>query len=328
MSAAPEPVPESGGAGTSQFFEFQHKVFKVDGAYFALATDSKIPNFYVPLGELRGAVTMKSLRVEFDIDPESPDGRMLDAVEKGLRFVRQIRPGDSIPRELLDGTASWTVEDRHVLAAHRHLTVQLASWLSGNESVVVDQSGLEQIADDPKIRQQVRTAFGEIAERLGLRRSNAQQVVTRIENLARELAYVEALRELAGQVQAIHDTLTRVQAAHRRDRALIEDTLRVQSLLSKPIAALGEVLQAVDGATAQILVVLQRLDQTIATIRARRDDLHCMLTAWNELLPRWRELDAADTDAVQHLVKATYRFAAARFLQTQDWTLKNKARPR
>ena len=35
---------------------------------------------------------------------------MLKPVAQGLKYVKDIRPGDTIPRELLDGTASWSID--------------------------------------------------------------------------------------------------------------------------------------------------------------------------------------------------------------------------
>src|SRR5882724_8269649 len=109
-----ESVP--GGPGASErttTFSFQNKLFGLEGGYFSMTRDSKEPVFHVMLGELRAALPLPMLREEFKIAVDSPDDRLLGIVEKSLRFVKEIYPNDTIPRELLDGSASWAVEERH-----------------------------------------------------------------------------------------------------------------------------------------------------------------------------------------------------------------------
>src|SRR4051812_42250702 len=100
-------------------------MFTVAGSYFAIAHDTDEPTFYVPLGDIQGVLTIPQLISGFDIKPDSSDAVLLKAVEKSLGFVKRIAPGDPIPRELLDGTASWSVEDRHRMIAERRVAVQL-----------------------------------------------------------------------------------------------------------------------------------------------------------------------------------------------------------
>ena len=45
-----------------------------------------------------------------------------DLFARGVRFVKEIRPKDSIPSELLDGTASWSYEERHNASARARST--------------------------------------------------------------------------------------------------------------------------------------------------------------------------------------------------------------
>jgi hypothetical protein len=105
----------------STHFMFDHKVFTLKGARFALTEDGSTPAFHVELGALVASLPLSTLRTEFSIDRDAGDGVLLAIVEKSLRFVKEIRPGDSIPRELLDGSASWSVESRHRLRAKAHL---------------------------------------------------------------------------------------------------------------------------------------------------------------------------------------------------------------
>jgi hypothetical protein len=135
-ASAPVPEEEDGPvpaytSDRSTHFAFQHKVFSIKDAVFRLSQTEE-PLFRVELGDLKCGVSVPSLRNEFGIKPESDDGKLLGLIEKALRFVKEIRPGDSIPKELLDGSCSWSVEDRHRKLAHNRMTVQLVSWLSGS----------------------------------------------------------------------------------------------------------------------------------------------------------------------------------------------------
>ena len=131
----------------------------------------------------------------------------------------KIRPNDSIPHELLDGTASWTVEEKHRTIARNRLTVQLVSWLTGGDTLMVDLTQLEQISDDPKTKARVQEAFTKAAEKLGIRAERKQDVVDMIEKLARELSYIEALRDRYCRVQYISAQLMLLSKIYKRNPA-------------------------------------------------------------------------------------------------------------
>ncbi len=89
--------------GRSTHFTFTHRVFEAPEARFTLGSDG-VPSFVVKLGDYDAAVPLESLKIEFPLIGTSDD-KQIDRVIAGLRFVKVIRPGDSIPREILDGTA-------------------------------------------------------------------------------------------------------------------------------------------------------------------------------------------------------------------------------
>src|SRR5262249_30029122 len=158
-AVSPGAAPGGGSTDRSTHFVFDAKVFRLERAYFSL-THANEPIFHVLLGAINAALPLPTLRAEFNIDPDSSDGKLLDIVEKSLRYVKEIRPNDSIPRELLDGSASWTVEERHRIIAQSRLVVQLSSWLTGEEMIISDVTQLEQIAEDPGTKQRVQKAVG------------------------------------------------------------------------------------------------------------------------------------------------------------------------
>lgn len=314
LSAAPKA-----GMPRSTYFNFQHKVFGVEGARFAHTTDTKEAALYVMLGDLQVALLLPTLREEFGIKPDSQDGQLLGVIERSLKYVKEIRPNDSIPREILDGSASWSVEDRHRMIAKGRLSLQLASWLTGEESVVVDAVQLEQLVEDPATKQKIDKAFGEIAEKLGLGRDRKSEVVDRIDALARELSYIEALRERYGCVLEIIRKLAEFVRTYRNDRQITQEISRVRTLLMRPQSEFDSLFGQCDAMTGEILSVLKKFDAQVEFVRDMRDDLHTKLMAWDDVITQWSGMEVAKGEAQENAIKAMYRFVARNYPQRQDW---------
>jgi hypothetical protein len=305
----------------STHFVFEHRVFNVKGAHFAFTADGLDPAFHVTLGELKAALQLPALRNEFGIGTDSADGKLLSIVEQSLRYVKEIRPGDSIPRELLDGSASWAVEDKHRAIAQGRLAAQVASWLTGKETVIVDPYELAALVDDPETKARMQKATGEIAEKLGIGAARKQEVMDRVDDLARELAYIEALRERCGLVRAITAKVNQLAKIYRADRAMVQDISRVQSLLMRPNAEFENIFGQVDASTCEILPVLRKFDTQVKFIREMRDNLHMRLMVWDPILEKWSSFDAVRGPEAEAALKDIYRFVARYFPQRQDWKL-------
>lgn len=152
MSTATVDTKREPGNATARatHFAFRHGVFNVKGGYFAFMRPTEEVGFYFPLGEMFGVTPIERIRNEFRLDPESDDAKLLLTVAQGLRHVREIRPGDSIPREILDGTASWSVEDKHHVLASNRLDLQVWSWIKGREQVIALPQNQQQVSGDPR----------------------------------------------------------------------------------------------------------------------------------------------------------------------------------
>ena len=307
------------GAPRSTHFRFEHKVFSVDGARFARTPDTREAALYVKLGDLQVALPIRTLKDEFGIKPESGDAELLGVVERSLRYVKEIRPNDSIPREILDGTASWSVEERHRAIAKGRLSLQIASWLTGDESVVVDAAQLEQLVEDPGTKQKIDQAFGEIAEKLELGRDRKNEVVDRIDALARELSYIEALRERYGLAQEIIRKLGEFVRTYKSDRHMTQEISRVRTLLMRPQAEFDSLFAQCDAMTGEIVSVLKKFDAQVEFVRDMRDDLHTKLMAWDEVITIWSGLEVVKGENQENAIKAMYRFVARNYPQRQDW---------
>lgn len=314
-----EPTPTGTDTDSSTHFRFEHKVFGVKGARFAFASDADEPAFFVTLGDLRAAIRLPALRSEFGIDPDSHDGKLLAIVERSLRYVKEIRAGDSIPREILDGSASWSVQDRHRNIARARLSIQITSWISGDEAVIVDEVQLEQLVDDPAVKARMQKAVTEIAQKLGIGADRRQEVLDLIDDLARELSYIEALRERYGLVKMIVGKVNLLSRLYRSDRTMVQEISRVRSLLVRPSDDFDNIFAQIDAMTGEILPVLRKFDAQVQFIRQNRDDLHTRLMAWDPVFKIWEILEPVRGPDAEAAIKELYRFVARNFPQRQDW---------
>jgi len=311
---------DGGDVSPSTHFAFEHKIFGVKGAYFKLTPDNREPALYVTLGEMKGAIPVRSICPEFGIDDDSTDAELLRTVSGSLRFVREIYPNDSIPTELLDGSASWTITETHKNIARGRITMQLISWLSGSEEIITNSGELEAIAADPETKTKVQSAFKEIAAKLGITKDD---VIEKVDDVIRELSYIEALREHYGQIKRISNNIDRLQSVYRRDRGMMEDLSRIHALISPVISKFDRNFDELDAQTCEVLTILKNFEPTIDFIRKTRDDLHQRFMIWDTMIEEWKNLGPEECPEVERQLKKTYRFLAQNFMQGQTWRLGN-----
>jgi hypothetical protein len=301
-------------------FEFAHKVFRVEGGLFQLDPQTDDPVYSVDLGDVRANLTFAALRSAFGLEPADADSKLLDEVARGLAFVRCIRPGDTIPSELLDGTASWSVTDQHRAIARGRISVGLVAWMSGKRGTdAMSMLELAKVASDPETKVRVQAAFGKLAEELGLSPDRKGEVVDQIDRLVDELSYIEALRERVGRARRIVETLKRLRAAYKRERGVHDEIERTIALSESPVARLEGQIADVDGQTGETANALRTLPRQIAFIRETRDRLHAQLMKWDDLLTAWHGVSADRSSTAQRLVRDTYRFVARYFPAESEW---------
>ena len=310
----------------STHFVFEHKVFSLGGCYFTADSKDGKPKFLMPLGEDMAAIAVASLRQEFGIADDSSDGQLLDIVVKSLKYVQEIRPNDSVPQEILDGSASWSVEERHRTAAHARIKIQLATLLSGREDQVIDSDQIEQLVDDPDIKRRGKKAFGLVAEKLGIPPENKQEVINKIQQIGHELSFIEGLRERFTSITDIPPKLERLGKFYGNQTTTWEELDRVKILLRDAMEDIETVFDMVDAQTCEILTVLRSFDIHVQHIRDARDDLHRRFMDWDDIIDPWQSEEGVEkSNEVEQLIKQTYRLLAQKFPQTQSWALVNQA---
>lgn len=299
----------------STHFLFEHKVFQLKGARFALTEDGSTPAFHVELGTLVASLPLGTVRREFEIERDGPDDVLLRIVEKSLRFVKEIRPGDSIPRELLDGTASWSVEERHRLRAKAHLW---AKTIASGETIGAPDEELESFVGRPEIQEKVQMAIAGIATRMD-EQMNAETVQQRIDDLARELAYIEALQERCGEVLAIVPKLNQLARVYRSDRAIVDELSRIRTLLLKPIEMFDGIFARLNNRYHDVAAAVAHFHEQIEHIREQRDDVHQTLMIWDPVLSAWKAVEMTRCTENETKITELYRFIARHYLTSQAW---------
>jgi len=317
----PNELPPPKKADKSKTFAFDHAVFQVKGAYFGFGKDGDSVCLHVPLGDIMAALPIEAVKIQFQIPKDSEDAKLLDVAEKSMKFVKRIQPGDCIPAEILDGTASWRVEPHHIARANARISMQIISWMSGKPVEVSDSAELEGLANNPETKKKIQEAFELLAEKLGLGRANKNQIVEMIEQLARETSYIEALRERFAKIQKIYGGFNILFPAYKRERGVQDEIGRIRILMKKPVEDISGLFLQIDANTGEVFNALKRLRDTITYIRNKRDELHQRFMLWDEILVAWEGVALERDGRMDKLVRVTYRFIARHFPQDSEWSL-------
>jgi hypothetical protein len=303
---APEPPAPEQASSRNTHFLFQAKVFQAPGAHFKLVNDGqgrpKVPMFAVDMGSGEAVISLKHLRANFGIPPGSSDDQLVERAEAGLHYVPDIRPGDAIPNELLDGTASWTVARKHKRIARDRIQAQLLSWATGHPIEFAGPDELKAILEVPAVRKTLREGFQKAAVSLGFTTADGEKVVDRVETLARELCYIEALRERCDQVKLIRLHLDKLIKVYTNDQRMTDGMREIFTPLAIQDARLSDIVE-----------VLKTVDAAIADVRQTRDDIHFILMHWDPVIAKWKDVEPTKNKAVDKALIALYQFLAARF---------------
>jgi hypothetical protein len=324
MATEAEAKDKSAEPGLEDEVGFDHKFFQsFEDLYFRI-TDAGEPVAVLKLASNEAVLSFDGIKREFLLKEDSHDFRMLDKIAEALQFVRGLRPGDKLPKEVTTREASWEPQDKHRRIAYQRLTMQLVTWLTGNEHVISNVSELAQVAEDPQVKKNIQLAFTEAAEELGLGRENREEVVRYIEKLAKELAYIEALRDTFAEVQKIDEKLQGLRRIYGADRSMIETTDQVARLAQRALKVLSDYFEQVDAQTGEILAMLKNIDNQLGYIRQVRDELFRRLLPWEDFIQVWKTVFIVRSDDNTNKIRDIYQFLAPRYMQVNEWVLVTK----
>lgn len=305
--------------GSSEHFDFEHKIFQVAGTRFALSASDHQPVLLMDVGEHEAAIDFEALRAEFQIESESKDGKLLDLVAAGLKYVRDIRPGDTIPRELLDGSASWTVGESHRARARNGfmLRIALLGMPQGNRTSIPPDISV--FLESAGAKMWVQGGLDKIGVTIGLGPGRAPTVAQHADRIVRELAYIEGLRERYVQAARIVDKLDQVAMHHGSERHFADEIQRCKVLMGPPVSLFRGAFLDVDSKMKQVAAVLKGVDAQVEFVREKRDELHRKMLIWDELIESWDFEIEGQSKHNRLIVQSTYRFVAQYFPQNVDW---------
>jgi hypothetical protein len=275
----------------------------------------------VKLGDKEAVIPLRSLQREFGIPDDSDDGRMLGLIAQSLDFVAGLHLGDALPAEVLSGQASWQPDALHLRIANARLQWQLVAWLNTGgdaDAPQLDADALLQAADDPARRQLVQQAFAKAADTLEL--PSPEAVVALVEELAQELAFIEALRDrLLHRVRAMADKLNRLAQGFRGDGSHLETLTQVRRLTGAALQQIAHRFEELDGQTGEVMAALRNADSQRTFIRSNRDWLYRSQRAWQALLAEWDAAGTGFDEGIMLLLNRSYQFLAPRFMPVTEW---------
>jgi hypothetical protein len=321
-----QPAPETAallrGTDAPTHFVFEHKLFQAQGAVFRIDETNARPCLAVDLGDVVANMDLDAIASGFGIAPAGPDAAMLELVRRALGHVEQVAPGDAIPPAILDAAASWKIEPLHLIVAEGRVSHSLIVWMGGTQDERPSMGELARLADDPATKARLCEAFGALAERMGLPPSRRTEALGRVTTLAKELAYVEALRVRYGEIDRLR---AKARDLHRLYRAqqetapsktagLIE---RALTLMAGPLENVAALFQTIDGqmdATPDAAAhAMANLPSAIAAIRLARDALRIEFQRWEPQLELWRDLVPARSAKAERAALYLERFLASHY---------------
>ncbi len=310
-----EPAPASAPSRNTHFM-FESRVFQAPGANFKLIEQlggPKEPMYAVAMNDGEALLTLKQLRANFNIQPGSHDDQLIERAEQGLRYVPDIRPGDAIPNEILDGTASWTVGRKHKRIARERIQIQLINWMGGKPMEFAGPDELKAFLEVPSVKKQLRDAFQKAAVTLGFKATDSEAVIDRIETLARELCYIEALRERCEQVKRIREMVDLFIKQYANDARAVDELGRCKKLMIDGVREMFTPLALLDVKITDVMNALQTVDELIGTVRTTRDTVHFILMEWDPIIALWQPLEAVRSKAADKAINSLYKLLAKRF---------------
>lgn len=295
-------------------FNFESKVFQADGAFFALSDGEAF--LHVPLGEVTARAPIQAVCREFNVAPASPDYRLLWAVQKALAYVPTIRHGDALPSELVDGTASWRFGPEHEALALGRALWCVHVWSTGGDPVAptrADLVGFEERAPWIASRDD---ALQRLGEAMGMS-AGAEEARKRLGEVAREFAFIEALREHFVGIAGFALKLGEARRAVVTDRVRREEYDCMVALARTPLNLARIEFAKLDALLADAPAAVRDPRRTIAKIRDGRDRLHIDTMKWRDVLALWDETARVSEETRR---RETYRFLATHFAEGSEWS--------
>ncbi|WP_205083071.1 hypothetical protein [Paracraurococcus ruber] len=300
----------------------QHAVFnRVANVCFRRSPTDGEAVMVVPFGDREASLPLRGVQKEFDIPDDSEDGRMIGLIIESLGYVTALHPGDPLPAEVVNGQASWTPGGNHQRRAQVRLRVALLAWHDGDAArrAMRDIESGGRLDTDPELKTAFQNAGRKAMVELGC--ASPEEVMQRVDGLASDFAYIEALRDrLLVRIQALVLRVRRIAGTlHRSDSVRSDAVARIVKMAGTSLEELGARFDKVDEVCRDIIALLREPELRLAFVHESRDLLYRNLLGWDSILNQWDEADEDEDGPFWQVVANTYQFLARRYLPATEW---------
>jgi hypothetical protein len=191
--------------------------------------------------------------------------------------------------------------------------------MTGGSGVRLARDQIRSLAANPEVVSRVQAAVAEIVQKVGLQPHEKHVIVDRIEAFARELSYVEAIRERFDAARGINQKIARLFALYKADRFVGDNLTRVAALMTGPLAAFETLFGNVDAAVADVVGICRTFDERVAQLRAMRDDLFELYLMWEPILSHWQEQEIVKAKGTEESIRQLFQFLARHYPQSSTW---------
>ena len=296
---------------SDKHFVFAHKVFTVEDGYFSLLNRSE-PVFNAKLGELTAIIDFPRLKAEFGIEPETPDGIMLQSIREALKIVKIVNPGDKIPSELLDGTASWNFDPRMREMTKTKVVNSILEWYRSTDQVAV--------ADTDEPADPVDTSFENLGRALKIGGASPRKhIAEMVERMSDELTYIEAIGERLAQISAMRNFIRATLKSSAQDAEFGQELMRIDDLITEPIKMLGGKIRDARAKSFNVMNGFGKFQEHTAYLRGVRDQMRWELMDWDDIFYSWKEATSDGGQVTAELCRRIYRLLAEKYARGQSW---------
>ncbi len=305
--------------GQTAYFNFEAAVFRLPGAYLAFDEVSGEASQYVPMGGFVACIPFARLRREFEIEPDSHDSRLLNLAGQALKHVQRIYVGDSIPHEIIDGSASWSFSKEHGMIARGRFYHSLLSWAGYVENETPNDSYCLSFADGSFAEKWMGAALEKLAKSVGLDGPQiSDQLAQSLDDLAREYAYIIALREHFQVIFCLPEHFEKARNSPRSTDEEREEYARMLALMRIPLRKATGVFNKAKSILDDPPAMVKDHADFITALRLQRDHLRADCRLWKPVLKAWSARIGSRHDTVERR-RETYRFLAKNWAAGEEW---------
>lgn len=292
-------------------FLFEHDIFQSSQTYFSSYGAAHEPVLAVDFGKYRGVFSITRFCEEYRVEPKSHDGRLVQMAIRSLRFVDQVRNGDAVPSELIDGSPSWDVPEKFRRLAARRLGLAIITWFQKEQvakmgrAAMIEAAGSVQPVD-------LRAALVALACALDEDPGNLEWTCRKLGLWTVDISYTELQRQKARTIKRLlRDVLE--MAPRSMDRQARAELSRVKQLVPEAMLVFQRTFDDLEYSFTHPVDSLKNFDATSRTVRDVRDEVRALLRIWEPAIAALVK-GSEKASGRARAVGAFYRFLAARLV--------------